>query len=116
MPNVDPANPKQTIEFIDGLLTAWKAQELIMADGKVNWTDLPIALSAAPVLWKGFVGIDVIDDEMLVVNDEGQEKIREKIGEFVFAGDPEAEELIEEIVELVLEIVRVAKKAVEHFK
>lgn len=113
---VDPKNPVETIEFIDGLLSGWVLHNEVMADGKVNFMDIPYAIAKLPALWKGFVGIDIIDDEMAVVNDEGKAKIKAKIAEFVIASDEILEQLIEELMALLLEIVRVSKKFTEYFE
>ena len=113
---VDPKNPVETIEIIDALLSGWELHGEVMEDGKINFMDIPYVIAKLPTLWKGFVGIDVIDDEMAVVDDEGKAKIKAKIEEFVIADEEELEKLIEELMELLLQIVRVAKKFTNYFK
>lgn len=112
----DPKNPIETIEFITAMLQSWKTYQDISADGKVNLLDLPAVFSAAPTLWKGFVGLDNIDNELLVIDEEGRAKIKAKIEEFVLVQDPELEDLVEDIVQLVLNMTEVAAKTVQYFK
>lgn len=110
---VDPKNPVETLEFIDALLSGWKMHNEVMEDGKINYADIPTIIAKLPAFWKGFIGIDVIDDEMANVDADGEAKIKAKIQEFVLDNNADLEFLIEEVMELILTIVGVAKKFIK---
>lgn len=113
----DPKNPIQTIEFLEAVLRSWKLQAEVLADKKVTIGDFPAVFAAAPVLWKGFVGVDEIDNEMQVVDDDGRALIKAKIEEFVITPtNEELEALVEGLMAMVLNMVEMAAKTVAYFK
>ncbi|HNW88183.1 MAG TPA: hypothetical protein PKN48_00840 [Bacteroidales bacterium] len=113
----DPKNPVQTLEFLEAMLRAWKLNAEIMEDKKIDFKDLPYVFGAAPVLWKGFVGLDQIDDEMLVIDDDGRALISAKVEEFVVTPtNEELEMVVENLMKLVLHMVEVSVETIAYFK
>ena len=107
---VNPDNPVETLELIDAMIASWKAEHEIMENGKIDVGDIPIVWVTAPKLFKGFVGIKYVDNELAVITDAGKDKIKEKISEFVIAGDAELESLVEDTLEMLLTMVGLAKR------
>ena len=108
--------PKETLELIEALLKGWQLNKDIMEDSKVGLDDIAHGIAAMPTLWKGFAGVDKVDDEMAALDDEGRALIKAKIEEFVLANDKELEALIEELLEMILNLVSIAKKITNYLK
>ena len=109
-------NPKETLELIEALLKGWKLNKAVMEDGKIGFDDMVHGVAAMPTLWKGFTGIDKVDDELVSLDDVGRAAIKAKIEEFVIADNKELESLVEEIVAEVLNLVTLAKKVTNYIK
>ena len=112
----DPKNPIETLELIDGMLKGFLLNKNVMEDGKINLLDLPAFIGFLPVLYKSFVGIQNIENELAAIDDDGRLAIKNKIREFCIKEDEVLEELIEELTELIFNMIGVITKFVYYLK
>ena len=113
---IDSKNPIETLELIDSMIKGYLLHKNIMEDGKINLLDLPLFIGFMPVLYKSFVGIQNIENELAAIDDDGKMAIKAKIREFCIEEDEVLEELIEELTELIFNMVGVITKFVYYLK
>lgn len=109
--------PTETIELVEAMLRSWKLYGEVMTDGKINVMDFPAVFAASPVLWKGFVGVDKIDNELKDLDDAGKAAIKAKIEEFVLTPtNEELEKLVEDLLKTVIMMVEVGLRTAAYIK
>lgn len=99
----DPSDPKETIEFIQALICMWDTRVKVWSNRKFDVGDIGHIVAAAPTLVRGFTGINKIDDERRIIDDEGRAKIRHEITKFRNQ-DPDRPE-IDKLVQAYLNLI-----------
>ena len=108
---LDPDNPKETLELLDFVFVGFKTEKAVNEDKKFTKGDILHLLKAGPTVFRGFIGLKYIDDELNNLSDLGHEKIREKITSFVH-DDERTEAFIELVMEWLLKTVQLAAAAI----
>ena len=105
----DPKNPVQLLELVKALLEIYKLQKEVRSDGKIDLLDIPLVLGSGPKIWAGFMGIDKIDDELLVIDDEGRALVENAVRELDIPND-DVEVIIEDLFILITKMVEIGKR------
>ncbi len=111
----DPKNPKQLLELIEALLEVYRLQKEVRKDDKFDFMDIPLIFASGPKLWTGFIGLDKIDNELLVIDGDGKAKIVALIKSFDIEDD-EIEGLIEDLFVLITNMIELGAKVSNLFK